>query len=405
LGRRLLVCTHEPLLPLSGGCTIGNLRLVEGLRDAGWEVAVLSPLNLDLASARALLPGVDLRPFQPWRMGRNSPLRFLRYAAYAALYGFRLAVELRRRRPAVILVRNAVLALPCALAARLGGVPALLSYTDLLSELLASDSRFPRILIALLRAYECRVGRLFDGVTVISRPLADRLVEAGVDPRRVTLSLDGADPTCFFPGAVGAAERARRRRRLGLRPGQRLALFHGTVEAHHGQDLLPRLLARAALEAPELRFLLIAGGPGAAALQAAVAGLPNAHFLPFQPPEEVGRWAACADVGFIPYKPTPGLDLIFTLKLLEYFAAGLPVVSFRLRAAQSVFGPSPAWSVAADETAFIAALARLARRKGDPALRRKVLKDFTWSAVTKRLDRHLRSLASGEAGSLERCAP
>lgn len=388
----MLFCTHEPLLPLSGGCTIGNLRLVQGLGALGWTVSVLSPLNLGLAQAAAQAPDAELRPFQPWRMGRNVPLRSLRYAAYALAYGFRLFAETGRRRPDALLLRNAVLALPVALVARLRGIPAMISYTDLLSELLGSDPSLPRPLVALLRAYECGIARAFDAVSVISQPLADALSSAGLDPQRLSVSLDGADPAYFKPGAVSQAERQRRRKSLGLGRGQRLVLFHGTVEAHHGQALIPRLLARAVAQAPQLRFLLIAGGPGAAALQSAVAGLPNAQFLPFQPPDEVGRWAACADAGMVPYSPTAGLDLVFTLKLLEYFAAGLPVASFRLRAAQAAFGASPAWAVAGDEAAFIDDLKRLVQRKGDPALRRRVLKDFTWDAVTRRLHRPLLEL-------------
>jgi len=85
--------------------------------------------------------------------------------------------------------------------------------------------------------------------------------------------------------------------------------------------------------------------------------------------------------------------LVFTLKLLEYFAAGLPAVSFRLRAAQDAFGPSKGWAVAADEAGFVQAMDRLSRGKADPALRRKVLKDFTWDAVCERLHRQLQAMA------------
>jgi glycosyltransferase involved in cell wall biosynthesis len=389
----LLFCTHEPILPLSGGCTIGNLRMLQAFPKLGWEVTALGPVNVPLHEAQRELHGVDLQPFQPWRMGRTIALRSVKYAGYAGLYGFRLWTETARKRPDVILVRNAVLAVPVAVVARLRGIPAVISYTDLLSELMASDPKIPAFAITLLRAYECGVARLFQGVSAISQPLADRLSAAGVDPKRLTLSLDGADPAYFRPDAVNAAERAKRRKGLGLKAGQRLALFHGTVEPHHGQDLIPRLLARAAAEAPGLRFLLIAGGPGAPALQAAVAGLPNARFLPFQPPQEVGRWAACADAGFIPYEPSAGLDLVFTLKLLEYFAAGLPVTSFRLTAAQQAFGVSKAWVVAQDEAAFIAGLDKVSRGKGDAALRKKVLKDFTWDAVARRLNGALREVA------------
>ncbi|HTB34707.1 MAG TPA: glycosyltransferase, partial [bacterium] len=178
----LLFCTHEPLLPLSGGCTIGNLRLVQAFSDAGHRVRVLSPLNLPLDQARAQAPGVELVPFQPWPMGRGIRLRFPKYLAYAALYGRALDREIRRRRPRALLVRNAVLAWPVASASRRHGVPALLSYTDLLSELQAADRRFPSPLIALLRRFETRVPLRFAGVSAVSRPLGRVLVDAGLPP-------------------------------------------------------------------------------------------------------------------------------------------------------------------------------------------------------------------------------
>ncbi|HTB34708.1 MAG TPA: glycosyltransferase [bacterium] len=387
----LLFCTHEPLLPLSGGCTIGNLRLVQAFSAAGHRVRVLSPLNLPLAQAQAAVRGVELRPFQPWAMGRGIGLRFPKYLAYAALYGRALEAEIRRSRPQALLVRNAVLAWPVARASRRHQIPALLSYTDLLSELQAADRRFPSPLIALLRRFETRVPLRYAGVSAISRPLGRALVEAGLPQAKLGISLDGADPACFRPNAVGKAERARRRQGLGLKPGQRLVVFHGTVEPHHGADLFPGLLRRAAVQAPGLRFLLIAGGPGAGALGRAVQGMGHVTLLPFQAPEEVGRWAACADVGLVPYPPSAGLDLVFTLKLLEYFAAGLPAASYRLAAAQAEF-KSPAFAVAADEAGLVADLDRLSRRKGDPRLRAKVLKDFTWDAVAGRLMKQLQGI-------------
>jgi glycosyltransferase involved in cell wall biosynthesis len=316
----------------------------------------------------------------------------LKYAAYAALYPFALWRECSRRRPDVMLVRNAVLAVPTALVAKLRGIPALLSYTDLLSELLAGNEALPRWFIGALRWYETRVPRLFDGVTVISKPLAQTLLDGGVDPQRLTVSLDGADPVYFRPDAVTPAERRRRRAQLKLKAGQKLVLFHGTVEAHHGEALIPRLLQAAAKSQPKLRFLLIVGGPGANALRDAVVGIPNATLLPFQPPEEVGRWAASADLGMVPYPPSAGLDLVFTLKLLEYFSTGLPAVSFGLAAAQAEFGHFKGYRVATDEADFIAALGAMAGTKPDPRLRAKVLKDFSWDAVCQRLDRQLRTL-------------
>ena len=56
--------------------------------------------------------------------------------------------------------------------------------------------------------------------------------------------------------------------------------------------------------------------------------LPNAHAIPWQSNRELARYAAGFDVGFMPYDCLRGHNLhSLPLKLFEYFALGLPVVS------------------------------------------------------------------------------
>ena len=50
------------------------------------------------------------------------------------------------------------------------------------------------------------------------------------------------------------------------------------------------------------------------------------------------------------------------------------------------------YRVASDEADFIGALGAMAGSRPDPRLRAKVLKDFSWDAVCRRLDRQLRAL-------------
>lgn len=391
---RVLFCTHEPLLPLSGGCTIGNLRLVERLAGRGHQVRVLSPLGIPSAQALGQLPaGVQLAPFQPWRMHRDIPWRFTRYLFYSFLYFFRLWAETGRFKPQVLLVRNSVLTLPVALVARLKGIPAALSYTDFLSALLGGNRRFPRALIRLLLAYEVRVPRLFSRVAVISRLMAQNLLAFGVDSARLTVSLDGADVRLFDPGRFSPASRRSGRRRLGLKPSDRLVMFHGTVEAHHGQDIIGRLIARAGEMDPSLKFLILAAGPGSKALQRELKGRQGVLCLPFQPPAEVARLASLAQCGMIPYAPNFGLDLVFTLKLLDYLAMGLPVVSFRLSSAQAHFGDLGQLLVSKDEADFCDNLIRASKTRPSPRARRRILKDFSWDAVTDTLCRVVESAA------------
>jgi len=55
--------------------------------------------------------------------------------------------------------------------------------------------------------------------------------------------------------------------------------------------------------------------------------LPNVHFIGPVPYEQIPAWLAHSDVAIIPFKRTPLVESVSPLKLFEFFAAGLPVVS------------------------------------------------------------------------------
>src|SRR5207244_9244931 len=105
----------------------------------------------------------------------------------------------------------------------------------------------PRFVISWLRAFETRLPAYYDGVMSISPGIRDILGSGSV-------TLDGADVGLFKP--LGAGARAKIRRTLGVAKAQKLVVFHGTIEAHHGQQLIPRVVEMA----PELRILIVGGG-------------------------------------------------------------------------------------------------------------------------------------------------
>ncbi len=384
----LLLCTHEPFWPVNGGCTIGNLRIAQGLVARGHGVRVLSPLHVDQAQAFQGT-GVQARRFEPWRMHRDVGLRFVKYLAYAALYPLALARELWRHQTDALLVRNAVLALPVLCLGRLFGIKVYISYTDLLSMLLAGDRRYPRWLIQRLRAYETWVAKGFDHVFVISDGLRQIFLDAGVSPNDLSVTLDGADVRLFDPTRFDADQKKAIRLELGLPLDATVVAFHGTVEAHHGQEVIPEIIRRCETLSPKLYFLLIAGGPGLASLRAGLDGMTNARILDFEPPEALARHLACADIGMVPYPPNAGLDLVFTLKLLEYLALELPTVTFSLPSAEAEFGGQPGYYSSADTEAFVSQLSQAAAGPKPIALAQRVRQDFSWEAVTLKIATHL----------------
>ncbi len=67
---------------------------------------------------------------------------------------------------------------------------------------------------------------------------------------------------------------------------------------------------------------------------AALRALPNVHFHGLLPVEQVPQFTARCDVGLIPYRVNDETRAISSLKLYEFLAAGKPVVSARVPAAE-----------------------------------------------------------------------
>jgi teichuronic acid biosynthesis glycosyltransferase TuaH len=109
---------------------------------------------------------------------------------------------------------------------------------------------------------------------------------------------------------------------------------------------------------------------------AALTARPNVRYVGRVPPEEVLRYLAAIDVGLTPYADSPFNQASFPMKTLEYFSAGLPVVSTDLPGSQWLrddlvrHGPAAAsqlMALTSDETEFVAAVRRLAVVPGAPA--------------------------------------
>jgi teichuronic acid biosynthesis glycosyltransferase TuaH len=109
---------------------------------------------------------------------------------------------------------------------------------------------------------------------------------------------------------------------------------------------------------------------------AALIARPNVRYVGRVPAEEVPGYLAAIDVGLTPYADSPFNQASFPMKTLEYFSAGLPVVSTDLPGSQwlrdDLMRHEPAaasqlMALTSDETEFVAAVRRLAAVPGGPA--------------------------------------
>lgn len=95
-------------------------------------------------------------------------------------------------------------------------------------------------------------------ITVVSEPIKEDLVARGIDPAKILVNPNGADPDAYAP--LAERERAKLRQELGFGDTDRVIGFTGTFGGWHGIDVLADSLASVCKRVAEARFLLIGDG-------------------------------------------------------------------------------------------------------------------------------------------------
>jgi len=183
----------------------------------------------------------------------------------------------------------------------------------------------------LTRQMENRVVAQADAVAVICEGLRDDLIARGFPADKIMVSPNGVDLELF--GTPIPADPARAEA-LGL-TGKTVLGFIGSFYPYEGLDdliaAMPMLIARD----PDIRLLLVGGGPAEAALRAQAEASPAAHAIHFVgrvPHSEVEHYYSLTDILVYPRKAMRLTETVTPLKPLEAMAQG------RLVAASNVGG-------------------------------------------------------------------
>ncbi len=248
--------------------------------------------------------------------------------------------------------------------ARRRGVPLLLEVN---APLVAEQARWRHLeLTPVARALEGQLMVEADAVVVPSEELAEWVRREMGRERPTRVLPNGFDEALFsrprvLPAAAGMARR-----------GRFVVAFVGSLKPWHGVGPLLEAFERLRSRVPAAHLLVVGDGPLRPAVEAArrrlgaeaitLAGAVDHH--------EVPGWLALADVGVAPY---PLLERFYfsPLKVVEYQAAGLPVVASRVGQLERLVtdGETGRLVEPGDAAALAAALAELARQ---PELRRRL---------------------------------
>jgi len=178
----------------------------------------------------------------------------------------------------------------------------------------------------LSRALETAALRRADHVTTICEGLRGEIASRGVPESRITVIPNAVDLSAF---GAGASPDPGLRRALGLENAAVVG-FAGSFYAYEGLDLLIEALALLAEARPELRVLLVGGGPQESSLRALASERRVADRVIFAgrvPHSEVHRYYDLVDVLAYPRRRIRLTEMVTPLKPLEAMAQGRMLVA------------------------------------------------------------------------------
>ena len=313
--RILHVLDHSA--PLHSGYAFRTLSILREQRALGWDtVHLTTPKQGAGTMAQELVDG--------WTFFRTPSAEGTGLLAQMRLTARRLAEVAADTQPDLIHAHSPVLnALPSLWVGRHSGRPVVYemraSWEDAAVDHGSTSEGSLRYRTS--RALESFALRRADQVTTICEGLRGDIRARGIADERITVIPNAVDVSAF---RFGVEPDMQLRHALGL-DGATVLGFAGSFYGYEGIHLLIEAAQRMLPHHPQLRVLLVGGGPQEARLraQAAAAGLQDkVIFTGRVPHAQVQRYYELIDVLAYPRLPNRLTELVTPLKPLEAMAQG-----------------------------------------------------------------------------------
>jgi PEP-CTERM/exosortase A-associated glycosyltransferase len=323
--RVLHVLDHS--IPLHSGYTFRTLSILREQRKLGWETFHLtSPKQTGVVADEE---DVDGWHFYRTQAAPPSKLPLVGELALMRRLERRLQQVAERVGPHVLHAHSPVLnALPALRVGRRLGIPVVYEVRAFWEDAAVDHGSTTEgsLRYKLTRSFESWALRRADHVFTICGGLRRDIVARGIPAGKVTVIPNAVDVESFEPG--GAPDLVLKAQ-LGLQDTSVIG-FIGSFYAYEGLDLLldafPAMLARR----PDVRILLVGGGPQDAALKAQAVRLGVADKVVFTgrvPHDQVQRYYDLVDVLAYPRHSIRLTELVTPLKPLEAMAQGRVLVA------------------------------------------------------------------------------
>jgi PEP-CTERM/exosortase A-associated glycosyltransferase len=316
-------------IPLHSGYTFRSLSLLREQRKLGWQ-------TVHVTSPKHTAPSAPEETVDGWHFYRTAPAgqgpldgvpglgSVMQMTALMRQLQARLLEVARREKPDLIHAHSPVLnALPALRVGRELGIPVVYEVRAFWEDAAVDHGTTTEgsLRYRLTRRMETHALQRVDHVFTICEGLRQDIVARGIPAAKVTVIPNAVDIEGF---EMGGEPDPALKARLGLE-GATVLGFIGSFYAYEGLDLLLAALPLMLRQRPDLRVLLVGGGPQDAALRQQAAELGVADKVVFTgrvPHAEVTRYYDLVDVLAYPRHSMRLTELVTPLKPLEAMAQG-----------------------------------------------------------------------------------
>lgn len=325
--RVLHVLDHS--IPLHSGYTFRTVSLLREQRKLGWQTHhITSPKHINCAVAEEEVDGLYFyrTPAVP-SLADKVPV--LNQWVLMQQLEKRLLEVARNVQPHIIHAHSPVLnALPALKVGRKLNIPVVYEVRAFWEDAAVDHgtTKEGSLRYRATRALETRALEQAAHVFTICEGLRGDMVKRGIHSEKITVIPNAVDIESF--NVSGQADEVLKTQ-LGL-AGCTVVGFIGSFYAYEGLDLLLDALPQVIARLPDVRVLLVGGGPQDAALKAQVARLKLESYVVFTgrvPHAEVQRYYDLVDVLAYPRHSMRLTELVTPLKPLEAMAQGRLLVA------------------------------------------------------------------------------
>lgn len=320
--RILHVLDHS--IPLHSGYTFRTAAILREQRALGWETFHLtSPKQINCTALEEDSDGLHFyRTPQP--TGPLSRMPAVNQIADMQALQDRLDEVVQLVRPDILHAHSPVLdAIPALRVGQRRNIPVVYEVRAFWEDAAVDHgtTREGSLRYRISRNMETWAFNRVDAVTCICEGLRADIVARGIPADKVTVIPNAVDIDKF---PLGSPPDEALKARLGL-AGARVLGFIGSFYAYEGLDLMLAALPQILAHAPDVRVLLVGGGPQEANLKAQAAKLGIADKIVFTgrvPHSEVNRYYDLVDVLVYARHSMRLTELVTPLKPLEAMAQG-----------------------------------------------------------------------------------